>query len=81
MQFNWNDYMSEKQINSVLAKIHELHPSFCDDDSVRCAADRCHFMDRFPEDYADGDYDADDLYSQLNELRYGFEALYDLFMK
>lgn len=66
---------ADRIINAIRMKYHFFEGDY----EVKKAIELDRFMDTFPEDYADGDYDAEDLYDQLCTFRYAFLSLLDLF--
>jgi len=72
---------NNEKLESALKEIKKRFPKFCWEDSVKKAFEQCSYMETFPEDYNDNYFDVEDLKGQLGDLRYGFEALFDLFVK
>lgn len=62
----------------ILQQIKEKHPEFDSTDTIRRALNIIWSLDNSSKDYADGDYNASDLYEQLCDMRYAFESVLEL---
>lgn len=71
--------MNEETTNKIIDEIKKEHPRFDSEATIRRAAEITWHMWNHGECYEDGDYSAEELYSQLSDLRWGFEALMELF--
>ena len=66
-----------KILELTLKGIKTRFPKFCLEESGKRAFEQCSYMETFPEAYRDNNFDVEELKEQLDDLRYGFAALFN----